>query len=794
MRGINLRLRVTLPATLVALLAAASPAGAQSFPAPSLSVDTFFAPLSGGIAKTDFPTPGTAGTLHDIPAAVAVHGNRIYTVGVTGTSTSGDGRDVAIAARRADGTLDPGFDGDGKLTVSIGAEADIGTAMAVLPDGRLRVLVATDLSTTSDSNFDAAVVGLNADGTPDATFGTANANGVRRAILETGTNNDVPTRIEPGPGGRLAIAGSRSDGTRDDVFVALLEENGSPVTGPAGGFGATGVRFTPTPSLADSGVDIAFRPGGGLVAWAFEDPPGTANDAAGVLRGFNSDGTVDTAFGTGGQLVVGNTDTVPGGLIVHGGRLWVSGSTEVGSDTDAFVARANADGTGLQVRRFDMRGRFVPAGQAVVSEAHDLAVVPGAPETLVAVGSVSYFIDASGPFVDWAAAAFNGLEGNLDNAGFGDVVLQAPGSGELLSVAAGSQGWLAVAGTHLDSDNNFGNARLLIDAEKACDLAVTAGEPGEIVFQGSSPAALTVRVQNVGLRPCAGTLSLPPPYGMTPVGTGVVAPGATFTAAGLPITYHGPRRADDVLQIALDAPADANTANNRGLTHVVFSYCDLAVERVGAAGAIPTEGARRFELALRNKGTATCQVRVGSKPPYQLPRGRPASDAVAVAAPAGARPGTRAAVVLRASAPDDVDAANNAVTVSPEVVGVGDSDLRSWGARRFAGTARRGAGDLAASRLRPARVDVAVLREGGRRCSWLSSAHGTFAHAPRDRDGDCRRPRWLRADGTTSWRLALRRSLAPGSYVVYSRTTIRAGFPEARFSAKDRNRIRFTIG
>jgi hypothetical protein len=123
MRGVKLRSRVTLAAAVAALLPAAPPALAQSLPAPSLTLDTAFAPPSG-IVKTDFPPPGSAGTFRDVPAAVAVHGDRIYTVGVAGT---GDGQEVAIVARRPDGTPDTGFAGDGTLTLGVGAEADVGT-------------------------------------------------------------------------------------------------------------------------------------------------------------------------------------------------------------------------------------------------------------------------------------------------------------------------------------------------------------------------------------------------------------------------------------------------------------------------------------------------------------------------------------------------------------------------------------------------------------------------------------------------------------------------------------------
>jgi hypothetical protein len=319
-------------------------------------------------------------------------------------------------------------------------------------------------------------------------------------------------------------------------------------------------------------------------------------------------------------------------------------------------------------------------------------------------------------------------------------------------------------------------------------------EPGELVFHGLRAAPLNARVTNTGTQSCGGTLTVPAPYSMTPLATGPIAPGATFTAAAMPVNYGGPRRADDVLSIALEAPADANTANNRAFAHVVFSYCDLALRRVGGAGAIPTEGTRRFELSLRNAGTASCRVRVGSRAPYVLRRGQSVSDRLAVAAPARARPGTRTAVVLRVLAQDDVNPGDNAVTVRPTVVKVGDSDVRRRGARGFSGTARGGVGDLAATRLRPARVHVALLRKGGKGCSWLSSTRGGFTKRSPGADRECDTPRWIRADGTRSWRFKLRRRLARGRYVVYSRVTIRAGFPEARFSSGDRNRIAFRVG
>ena len=94
----------------------------------------------------------------------------------------------------------------------------------------------------------------------------------------------------------------------------------------------------------------------------------------------------------------------------------------------------------------------------------------------------------------------------MASAGFGSAVLQAPGQGGLLSAAAGA-GWVAVAGTHVDSntaDNSYGNARLLIDTEKRCELALAVAEPAEIVFRGTAPSALTATITNNGRGPAAG--------------------------------------------------------------------------------------------------------------------------------------------------------------------------------------------------------------------------------------------------------------------------------------------------
>ena len=71
-----------------------------------------------------------------------------------------------------------------------------------------------------------------------------------------------------------------------------------------------------------------------------------------------------------------------------------------------------------------------------------------------------------------------------------------------------------------------------------------------------------------------------------------------------------------------------------------------------------------------------------------------------------------------------------------------------------------------------ARVDVAIVR-----CRFA-----------RPQATQCRPGTFRRAIGTTSWRLKLKRPLARGRYVVYSRATDNAGQRERKFSSADKNR------
>ena len=789
----------------VALLAlatvAAPPLHAQTPLAPSVTVDPTFAPPTG-IAVDDVASKG------DLASGTAVDGDRIYTVGESDNS-------VVIVARRSSGALDSGFAGDGRLDISLSPDKDTGVAIVVLPDHRLRVLASTDVLTSTATNVDVALIGLNSDGTDDQTFG----GGDGRVTFPVGTAEDTPTKMVADATGRLAVAGLRKDANgKEDTFVAMREPDGSPT--PAFGQSAPsdldGLRVFDRAgnNLNDRATDIAFKPGGGLLLLlqVATSADAAVNNYVSVLHAVTEAGADDNAFSDDGDMVLAvgdpNTQVTSGALLLYGGRWWVTGAAKVGTDTDAYLARVELDGSGLQFRRFDMRGGRIAATEPILSSGIDLTLLPGSPDTLVVVGSITY---QSRPY--WAAAAFNNLSASVSQLGFDDVliVLGDNEHGALVGVAAGP-GWLAAAGSIVDFSNfvdtSFGTTKLLIDAEKRCDLAVEVREPLEVRFEGTKPAGLNIRVTNVGTKACAGTISVPAPYALRlgartgALPTGVLAPGASYSTGPVTLTYSGPRRRDDTLGVRVRSSADTNAENDFSLIGVVFSYCDLRLAPAGSTRLVPDEGSRSFEFSLRNEGTTPCRRsrlgagagvrRRGSTDPFTLEGGRSASEEIS-AAPAGPRRiGRRVRMVFRALADADVDSRNDSAVLSPMVIGVGDTNARRPGsrARRLSGRASGGRGPVSRRSRRVTRVHVAVRKIGGR-CRWLGSKSGRLRRGSGRR---CNRPVWLRAAGTTRWALALEGSLPRGRYLLYSRATIAAGgFREASFSSRDRNRIPFTI-
>jgi uncharacterized delta-60 repeat protein len=346
-------------------------------------VDTSF---NGGAQLT------SVGDGEDYAFAVAVQDDgKVVTVGRT--STVAGGTDIAIVRHGRDGTLDTSFGNGGRVVTAIapGRGADEARAVLVQPDGRIVVGGYSDASGT-DKDF--LVVRYHGDGTLDTSFGDGG-----KRVTNIGDGTDQVYALARQPDGKIVAAGSaafsqstgqdfaliryNTDGSLDDGFGV-----GGKVTTAINSFGANELIYaivlqpvggeTRIVAVGGEGTFIAARytstgmldpdfGEAGKVRALFPSVIGSAesvtltDDNKIVISGhighefslvqLNTDGSLDTAFGTGGRVVTPvsatNWDEATAVVRQADGKLLVGGWVYEGVSTNGnfVVLRYEADGT-----------------------------------------------------------------------------------------------------------------------------------------------------------------------------------------------------------------------------------------------------------------------------------------------------------------------------------------------------------------------------------------------------------------------------------------------------------------
>ncbi len=234
--------------------------------------------------------------------------------------------------------VDLSFGIDGVVIFDIGGIDNLNFSthgIAVQPDGR--ILLAGNGGTLLDS--DAMVLRLLDDGTPDLSFGTSGI-----AFVDYGAA-DLGQGLALQADGRILLAiSARNSGAPTDSAVARLESDGSLDTS-FGTLGISGIDFAYDADASNGvfvGADGKIIFGGqsccGTTGWDF------------VNTQLNSDGSLDTNFGTNGQLVsdvFGADEFGTPIAVLDDGRIYALGSTYA-SALDSFdfaVLRILPNGT-----------------------------------------------------------------------------------------------------------------------------------------------------------------------------------------------------------------------------------------------------------------------------------------------------------------------------------------------------------------------------------------------------------------------------------------------------------------
>jgi uncharacterized delta-60 repeat protein len=248
------------------------------------------------------------------------------------------GTDLFVARFNPDGSLDSSFASDGVLEGSDAfPDADEGNDIALQPDGKIVIAGVGQPDFTDDFG----VFRLNADGTPDTSFG--GGDGVIYSDLSNtpGDEKDDEAFGLLLASDKIVVAGYSLTPSFDEVFaVASYNNDGTPDTSFSGD-GELTVSFTSDASAED----VALMANGSyIVAGAHE----TIQEKMAFVA-VMPDGSLDPSFNGTGKLEFdpgsdgGEASTVavqPDGKIVAGGYL-----THAAGAGDMIVARFNADGT-----------------------------------------------------------------------------------------------------------------------------------------------------------------------------------------------------------------------------------------------------------------------------------------------------------------------------------------------------------------------------------------------------------------------------------------------------------------
>jgi len=281
---------------------------------------------------------------------------------VAGFSDNGSNEGFALVRYNSDGSLDTGFDGDGKVTTALGSIDDEGYSVTVQADGK--ILVAG--FSLKGRNADFALVRYNTDGSLDTGFG-----GDGKVTTALGSSDDWSYSVTVQADGKILAAGFSRNADADPYDFALVRynPNGSLDTG----FGGDGKVTTDFDSSDDYGNSVTIQADGKILVAGYSRNVDAAADAWDfALVRYNPDGSLDTGFGGDGKVITDfgspNNPANDGSYSVTvqaDGKILVAGD----SNDDFALVRYNSDGSldnTFDTHTLNATARYIKNSAAVV--------------------------------------------------------------------------------------------------------------------------------------------------------------------------------------------------------------------------------------------------------------------------------------------------------------------------------------------------------------------------------------------------------------------------------------------
>jgi uncharacterized delta-60 repeat protein len=260
---------------------------------------------------------------------------------VAGGFGAGPGEfDFAVARYETDGSLDPTFDTDGKVTTDFNTSDDRGAAVALQADGKIVVAGQSLVAGPPGPSINFAVVRYNSNGSLDTTF-----SGDGKVTTDVGNGeDDAATAVAIQADGKIVTAGYVRNqfvdpqGPSDFALVRYNTDGTLDTT-----FGVGGIVTTDFNLDDDAANGVVIQPDAKIVAVGYANM-GTFDFA---LARYNTNGTLDSTFDGDGKVTTsfGSTDTGDGIALQSDGKIVASGSANISGNIDFALARYNTNGS-----------------------------------------------------------------------------------------------------------------------------------------------------------------------------------------------------------------------------------------------------------------------------------------------------------------------------------------------------------------------------------------------------------------------------------------------------------------
>nr|WP_321455483.1 DUF4347 domain-containing protein [uncultured Cohaesibacter sp.] len=257
----------------------------------------------------------------------------IIALSAVNTASSGQDIDFGLTKYLSDGTIDTSWGTNGSVITAINTNDETVSAMTVQSDGKIMV----SGSYNNGSSDHGVLIRYNADGSLDSSFGSGGILGVGSALGDNDYGRDILVQ----PDGKILATGDVAVGGVNSIYITRHNEDGSLDTS----FGGSGIVSLDIDVYDEFVTTMLLQSDGKIIVGGYNDTYASMDFA--LIR-LNSDGSYDSGFDGDGiwtNYDVSSDQISYATALDASDRILIAGTTNTAGNLDSFVMRVNSDGS-----------------------------------------------------------------------------------------------------------------------------------------------------------------------------------------------------------------------------------------------------------------------------------------------------------------------------------------------------------------------------------------------------------------------------------------------------------------